>query len=87
MDLKDATRMILVESAAHPELLRVSRQSHEELASGGMVEHTTLSWMLREAARKGVFPALKGKHGDRAFDDLVTVLCREIDRQAPVVRR
>lgn len=43
--------------------------------------------MLREAARKGVFPALKGKHGDRAFDELVTVLCREIDRQAPVVRR
>ncbi|HEU5029393.1 MAG TPA: hypothetical protein VFV01_31095 [Spirillospora sp.] len=86
MDLRDATRMILSESAAHPELLRVSRQAHDELAAGRPVPYAELSWMLREAARKNVYPAVHARYGADAFDAMVLVIGREIDRQAPVVR-
>lgn len=87
MDLSDATRMILSESAAHPELLRVTREAHDRLARGVGVPHTDLSWMLREAARKNVYPALRTRYGVAAFDEMVVVLCREIDNQAPVPAR
>ncbi|MFI0369545.1 hypothetical protein ACH35V_16850 [Actinomadura sp. 1N219] len=83
MDLRHATRMILSESAAHPELLRVTRQAHDRLALGQQVAHTDLRWMLREAARKNVYPDLHSRYGAAAFDEMVTVLCREIDRQDP----
>lgn len=79
--------MILSESADHPELMRLSRHAHDELSVGRPVPHTALSEMLRMAARKNLFPALKGKHGTAAFEDMVMTLGREIDRQAPVVRR
>ncbi|WP_141973824.1 hypothetical protein [Actinomadura hallensis] len=41
----------------------------------------------REAARKGVYPALRARYGVAAFEEMVTVLAREIDRQAPVPAR
>ncbi|WP_075024572.1 hypothetical protein [Actinomadura madurae] len=84
MELRDATRMILTESAAHPELLRVTRDAHDRLARGGGVPRADLSWMLREAARKNVYPALHARYGAAAFDRMVVTLGREIDRQAPV---
>ncbi|MEV4252241.1 hypothetical protein AB0J52_03615 [Spirillospora sp. NPDC049652] len=87
MLLKDATRMILSESADHPELMRLSRRAHDELADGRPVPHTALSEILRMAARKNLFPALRQRHGVPVFEDMVMTLGREIDRQAPVVRR
>lgn len=87
MELSDATRMILAESAAFPELMRVSRDAYSESAAGRRVHHTALSWMLREASRKDLYGALIQKYGTDAFHDMVTVLCREIDRQAPVPSR
>ncbi|MBO2461238.1 hypothetical protein [Actinomadura violacea] len=87
MELSDAARMILTESAPHPELLRVTRQAHDELAAGRPVRHAELSWMLREAARKNVYPAVRARYGAGAFDEMVLALGREIDRQAPVARR
>ncbi|MGI8330152.1 hypothetical protein ACRYCC_09300 [Actinomadura scrupuli] len=87
MDLKDATRMILTESAAHPDLLRVASSTYDELSTGRQASHTDLTWMLREAGRKGLFPTLTQKHGTDGFNDMVMVLGREIDRQAPVHHR
>ncbi|MEV0659876.1 hypothetical protein ACIBI3_03660 [Actinomadura luteofluorescens] len=87
MNLPDATRMILAESAAFPELLRVTRDAYDDLVAGRPVHHATLSWMVREASRKGLYGVLIQKHGAAVFDDMITVLCREIDRQAPVPSR
>ncbi|GAA4388738.1 hypothetical protein GCM10023088_62520 [Actinomadura verrucosospora] len=87
MNLTDATRMILAESAAFPELMRVTRDAYDELAAGRRVHHGTLSWMVREASRKDLYGVLIQKHGADVFDDMITVLCREIDRQAPVLSR
>ncbi|MBC6457192.1 hypothetical protein [Actinomadura sp. HBU206391] len=87
MNLNDATRMILAESAAFPKLLRVTRDAYDELAAGRQVHHTTLNWMVREASRKDLYGVLIQKHGTGTFNDMITVLCREIDRQAPVPSR
>jgi hypothetical protein len=87
MNLTDATRMILAESAAFPELMRVTRDAYDELAAGRQVHYTALSWMVREASRKDLYGVLIQKYGSGAFDDMITVLCREIDRQAPVPSR
>ncbi|NEA22266.1 hypothetical protein [Actinomadura bangladeshensis] len=87
MELRDAARMILSESAGHPDLLRVTREAHDRLSRGERVAHTDLSWMLREAARKNVYPALHARYGASAFNEMVVVLGREIDHQAPVLTR
>ncbi|MFB4316564.1 hypothetical protein [Actinomadura sp. 21ATH] len=87
MEITDAVRMVLAESAAFPELMRVARDAHDELAAGRRVSHDALGWMLREASRKGLYGVLIEKHGHAAFDDMVVVLCKEIDRQAPVLSR
>ncbi|REE95774.1 hypothetical protein DFJ69_1185 [Thermomonospora umbrina] len=79
--------MILAESAAFPELMRATRDAHDTLVAGRRVHHTALTWILREASRKDLYGALMRKHGTEAFEDMVTVLCREIDRQAPVPTR
>jgi hypothetical protein len=84
MNLAHAARMIMTESASFPELMRVSRNAHDELVAGRQVPHTTLSWMLREASRKDLYGFLIQKHGISAFEEMVTVLGREIDRQAPI---
>ncbi|MEU5881044.1 hypothetical protein [Spirillospora sp. NPDC047279] len=84
MNLTDATRMIMAESAPFPQLMRVSRDAYDELAAGRRVHHGNLTWMIREASRKNLYGVLIEKHGQGAFEDMVTVLGREIDRQAPV---
>jgi hypothetical protein len=84
MDLRDATRMVMAESASYPELLRASRQAHDEIAAGRAADHSALSWMLSEAARKGLIPVLERKHGRAAVKSMVTTLAMEIDRQAPI---
>jgi hypothetical protein len=87
MDLKNATRMILAESAAHPDLLRLAQSAHDEFYAGRTVSYTVLRELLYEASGKAVLPVLKQKYGDSAFNDMVIVLGREIDRQAPVPPR
>jgi hypothetical protein len=87
MDLPQATYLILTESAAHPDLLRLARSAYDDLSLGRPVHHTVLTELLNEASGKAVFGAIKRTYGERAFDDMVLVLGREIDRQAPVVRR
>jgi hypothetical protein len=87
MDLKQATHMILTESAAHPDLLRMARSAYDDLAVGREVHYTTLSALLYESSGKALFDPIRQKYGERAFNDMVLVLGREIDRQAPVVRR
>lgn len=87
MNLTDATRIIMTESAAFPELMRVTRDTHDELAAGRQVHYTALNWVVREACRKDLYGVLIQKHGKDAFEDMITVLCREIDRQAPVPGR
>ncbi|WP_119726581.1 hypothetical protein [Thermomonospora amylolytica] len=87
MNLTEATRMILAESAAHPELMRAARHAYDECAAGRTPTYQVLGGILREAARKGLYPVLRERYGDRAFEEMVMVMGREVDRQAPVPAR
>ena len=84
MNLSDTTRMIMTESVARPDLMKVTRYAYDELSAGRQVPHTTLRWMLREAGLDGVFKVLAQKYGLDTVKDMILVLGREIDRQALV---
>lgn len=87
MDLKDATLMLLAESAAHPALANAAQSAYDALASGQQVPYQTLSMLLGDASGKGVLRDLRHKHSATAFEAIVFPICREIDRQKPVPPR
>jgi hypothetical protein len=87
MDLKDATLMILAESAGYPEVARLAQSAYDALADGDQVPHWILSDMIGEASGKGVLRVLHGKYSATAYDALLMPICREIDRQRPVPPR
>jgi hypothetical protein len=82
MNLTDAARMILAETAALPNLTRVSRCVCDESSAGRTVRHTTLRWMLREAGLEGVFNLIDNKYGGNVVRDMIRLIEREIDRSA-----
>ena len=84
MDLKDATLMILAESAAHPTLAKTAQSAYESLSDGREVPYGVLSDMLGEASGKGIIRALRQKYSATAFEAMLFPLLREIDRQKPV---
>src|ERR1035438_10696809 len=48
MDLKDATLMILNESAAHPSVAKIAQAAYDHLASGQEVDHRVLDELVGE---------------------------------------
>jgi hypothetical protein len=80
----DATRMILAESTALPDLATVARHVYVESSRGGRVPHSTLRWMVREAGLQGVFDVLGQRHGTDVVKNMILTLEQEIDRQALV---
>ena len=87
MNLSDTTRMILAESGAWPDLMRVTRDVYDELSAGRQVPRIALRRMLREAGLSGVFNVLAQKYGADTVKDMILTLEREIDRQALVGSR
>jgi hypothetical protein len=87
MDLKDATLMILAESAGYPEVARLAQSAYDALADGDEVPHWILSDMIGEASGKGVLRVLHRKYSATAYEALLMPICREIDRQRPVPPR
>ncbi|WP_329252646.1 hypothetical protein OG417_09280 [Actinoallomurus sp. NBC_01490] len=83
MDLKDASRMVLTESAPHADLHNVTQAVYDDYSAGREVPSIALTGMLAEASRRGVLLKLKQRHGDHAVNDMITVLAHEIDRQRP----
>jgi hypothetical protein len=87
MDLKDATLMILIESAAHPSLARIAQAACDQLASGQEVDYRDLDELVGEASGKGVLRAIRQKYGATAHEAIFAPILREIDRQKPVPPR
>ena len=87
MDLKDATLMILNESAAHPGVARMARSAYDQLANGGEVNYRVLSDLIGEVSGKGVLRAIRQKYSPVAFEAMLVPVLREIDRQKPVPPR
>ena len=84
MELMDATRIFLSESATQPEVLRIAQSTYNQLMLGQQVSHNQLTEMLYAASGKGLFAPLKQKYGEGMFNDMIMVIGREIDRQRPV---
>jgi hypothetical protein len=87
MDLKDATLMILAESAGQPEVAALAQSAFDTLSGGGQVPHQLLSDIIGEASGKGVLRAIHRKYSPTAYDALLMPIFREIDRQRPVPPR
>jgi hypothetical protein len=87
MDLKDATLMILAESAAHSDLTKTAQSVYDALSGGREVPYGVLSDMIGEASGKGVLRALHQKYSATAYEAMLFPLLREIDRQKPVPPR
>jgi hypothetical protein len=87
MDLKDATLMILSESAAHPGLAKLAQSAYDQLTRDEQVDFHVLSDMIAEASGKGVLRAIHRKYGPAARDAIFGPILREIDRQKPVPPR
>jgi hypothetical protein len=87
MDLKDATFMIMIESAGHPALTRLAQSAYDQLASGRPVDYRVLSDLVGEASGKGVLRAIHRKYGPAGGDAVFGPILREIDRQRPVPPR
>jgi hypothetical protein len=50
VDLKDATLMILAESAAYPGLARLAQSAYDDLVDGRPVHYSVLSDIVNEAS-------------------------------------
>jgi hypothetical protein len=87
MDLKDATLVILGESAAHPSLAQLAQSAYDQLATDGQVDYRVLSDLVAEASGKGVLRAIHRKYGPAAGEAVFGPILREIDRQKPVPPR
>jgi hypothetical protein len=87
MDLKDATLMILNESAAHPSVAKIAQAAYDQLASGQEVDHRVLDDLVGEASGKGVLRAIRQKYGATAHEAIFAPILREIDREKPVPPR
>jgi hypothetical protein len=87
MDLKDATLMILIESAAHPSVAKIAQAAYDQLASGQEVDYRVLDELVGEASGKGVLRAIGQKYGATAHEAIFAPILREIDREKPVPPR
>lgn len=87
MDLKDATLVILGESAAYPGLAKLVQSAYDQLTRDGQVDYRVLSDIIAEASGKGVLRAIHRKYGPTGRDAIFGPVLREIDRQKPVPPR
>jgi hypothetical protein len=87
MDLKDATLMILNESAAHPNVAKIAQAVYDQMASGREVDYRVLDELVGEASGKGVLRAIRQKYGATAHEAIFAPILREIDREKPVPPR
>ena len=87
MDLKDATLMILSESAGYPGLAKLAQSAYDQLTRDEQVDYRVLSDLTAEASGKGVLRAINRKYGPTGRDAIFGPILREIDRQKPVPPR
>jgi hypothetical protein len=84
MDLRDATLMFLIESAAYPAVREIAQSAYDRLVAGEDIDYRVLSHLVDEASGKGVLRAMHQKYGAAAFEAIVMPVLREIGRRAPI---
>jgi hypothetical protein len=84
MDLKDATLVLLSESAGHPAVASLAKSAFDRLARGEQVDYRLLNDLIGEASGKGVLRALHAVYSPVAYEAIIMPILTEIGRQAPV---
>ena len=87
MDLKDATLVLISESAEHPAVASIAEAAYDQLFLAGAVDYRLLNELIGQASGKGVLRAMHSKYSPVAYDAVLTPILKEIDRQAPVPPR
>ena len=87
MDIKDATLVMLSESAGHPAVASLAQTAHQRLMNDEPVDYRLLNELIGEASGKGVLRSLNAKYGPTAFEAITGPILAEIGRQAPVASR
>lgn len=84
MDLKDATLMMLAESADHPAVASLAQSAYERLANGEPVDYRLLDELIGEASGKGLLRAINAKYSPVAYEAIIGPILTEIGRQKPI---
>jgi hypothetical protein len=84
MELKDATLMVLSESAGQPAVASVAQSVYDRLAEGQAVDYRLLDELIGEASGKGVLRAIHAKYSPVAYEAIIMPILAEIGRQKPV---
>jgi hypothetical protein len=84
VDIKDATLMLLTESADHPAVAALAQSAYEQYARGQSVDYRLLDDLIGEASGKGVLRAIRQKYSVAAFEAIVMPILQEIGRQKPI---
>jgi hypothetical protein len=87
MDLRDATLMMLSESAGHPAVACLAQSAYDQLVCGDAVDYRLLNDLIGEASGKGVLRAIHAKYSPTAYEAMIAPILQEIGRQAPVRSR
>ena len=87
MDLRDATLVLLTESAAHQELAGLAQSVYQDMSAGRDVQYQRLTEIIGKASEKGVLRAMHRKYSGTAYDAILMPILSEIGRRAPVPPR
>ena len=87
MDLRDATLMMLHESAGQPAVASLARSVYDRLANEEPVDYRLLNDLIGEVSGKGVLRALNAKYSPVAYEAIIMPILTEIGLQAPVNSR
>lgn len=84
MDLKDATLMLLSESAGHPAVAAIAQSAYDQLAQDEEIDYRVLDDLIGEASGKGVLRALHQKYSPEAYEAIIMPILAEIGRRKPI---
>jgi hypothetical protein len=87
MELKDATLMVLGESADHPAVASIAQSVYDRLANSEPVDYRLLDDLIGEASAKGVLRALHAKYSPAAYEAIIMPILTELGRQKPIRSR
>jgi hypothetical protein len=84
MDLRDATLMMLHESADHPAVASLAQTVYDRLMNEEPVDYRLLDDLVGEASGKGVLRALHAKYSPVAYEAIISPILTELGRQKPI---
>jgi len=87
MDLRDATLVMLSESADYPAVASIAQSVYERLVNEEPVDYRLLDDLVGEASGKGVLRALHAKYSPTAYEAIITPILTELGRQKPIRSR